>query len=293
MSGVVKCIDFFTVDLNLIDEIEGHNHRLNPDQEAYDKLRISMSQSGQRDPILVRKNGERYQLVYGHNRYRAAKELHWTGITCRVISCNDGEAATYALAENYNRSSINPVEIAIGLRRARDCGISPDELLRKLGKITPDGKIDKLWMDNHLALLDMTEEQRKSVVEGMLSKTQAFELARMSREKREKVLKKAEEIQKKENAKKAKKAKAKPKPKQKKDDQPEPTQAEVGKLSDRVIRQAKKSIGIEVADKFCGFNKLDELVERVDASEYWDDKVKQLLKSVIAFVRGQRQNMPL
>jgi ParB family chromosome partitioning protein len=96
----------------------------NPDQprrdfkEAeLDELAASIRTHGLLQPILVRPQGDRYELVAGERRLRAAAKLGWESIPAIVRPIQDGALLTLALVENLQRSDLNPIEEAEGYQR--------------------------------------------------------------------------------------------------------------------------------------------------------------------------------
>ena len=83
--------------------VSGHSHRRidsapfqirqTIDEDALCELASSMHQAGLLQPILVRSKGERFEIVAGERRFRAAKLLGWASIPCQVQELSDLEAA--------------------------------------------------------------------------------------------------------------------------------------------------------------------------------------------------------
>jgi ParB family chromosome partitioning protein len=95
----------------------------------------SIREKGVLEPILVRQQGSRYQIIAGERRYRAAMEVGLAEIPCIVFDCSDAEVMEIALVENLQRKDLSPFEEADGLRTlAQKYGYTHELMAEKLGK---------------------------------------------------------------------------------------------------------------------------------------------------------------
>jgi ParB/RepB/Spo0J family partition protein len=109
----------------LIEEIPVESIRDNPfnpriqyEPEEIRRLAISLSRNGQLSPIKVRRCGDKIELVYGHRRVRAVKQLGWRTIKAVVdAKVNDESMLTQALAENIDRENLSDFERARSFSR--------------------------------------------------------------------------------------------------------------------------------------------------------------------------------
>jgi ParB family chromosome partitioning protein len=85
------------------------------DSQSLSSLKESIAREGILQPILVRPSGEKYELVVGERRYRAASELGLPEIPVTVRDLSDEQARQYALMENLQREDLNPVEETEGI----------------------------------------------------------------------------------------------------------------------------------------------------------------------------------
>ena len=104
------------------------------DPAALDDLAQSMAASGLAVPILVRPVGERFVIVHGERRWRAAKQLGWATIPAIVRELDPETARWLSLVENVQRSDLTPLEEAFAFKGYLDSGITQTELGRRLGK---------------------------------------------------------------------------------------------------------------------------------------------------------------
>lgn len=109
-------------------------------EAALDELAESIRQQGIIQPLLVRplEDGERYQIVAGERRWRAAARAGLSEVPVFVRAMDEREAMAAALIENLQREDLNPVEEAQALQALRETlGITQEELASRLGKSRP------------------------------------------------------------------------------------------------------------------------------------------------------------
>lgn len=114
----------------------------NPDQprrefepEALNDLADSIRVHGLLQPILVRPIGERYFIIAGERRLRAAKIAGLTTIKCIVQFCTDQEMAERALIENIQRADLSAVEEGFAYERLiKEYGLSQEQVAQRVGK---------------------------------------------------------------------------------------------------------------------------------------------------------------
>ena len=104
-------------------------------QEPLEELKESLREDGQWDPIIVRQKGERYEVISGHRRVQAAKEIGWTEIEATVRDVDETEALFLALKTNLIREEMTPQEQGKVLHQITTTfDISQAELARRIGK---------------------------------------------------------------------------------------------------------------------------------------------------------------
>ena len=114
-------------------------------------------------PVLVRRIGDRYQLISGERRLRAAIQAGWTSIPARLREADDRLVAELAIVENLQRKDLNPIEKALSFRRYLDQHQCPqEELARRL-------KIDRATIANLMRLLELPGEVQSALTEGHVS----------------------------------------------------------------------------------------------------------------------------
>jgi ParB family chromosome partitioning protein len=108
------------------------------DEEPLQDLTVSIEAVGVLQPIVVRPSGERYQIVMGERRVRAARAAGLERIPAIVRTTEDDQMLRDALLENVHREDLNPLEEAAAYEQLLlDFGITQEELAARLGRSRP------------------------------------------------------------------------------------------------------------------------------------------------------------
>lgn len=130
------------------------------DEAALDELTASVKEQGILQPILVRPDGDRYEIVMGERRFRAASRAGLKKVPAIVRDIEARESLEIALIENLQREDLNPVEEAEAFQRMIDeLGYSQSELSRRVGK-------DRSSISNALRLLKLPPEVLDGLARG-------------------------------------------------------------------------------------------------------------------------------
>lgn len=134
------------------------------DETALNELVASIKLFGILQPPVVRKVApNKYELVMGERRFRAAKAAGLKSIPVIVRQTPDNELLREALIENIHRSELNPLEEgAAYLQLLTDFGCTHEELAQKLGRSRP-------LISNTIRLLNLPESVQRKVAAGILS----------------------------------------------------------------------------------------------------------------------------
>lgn len=142
----------------------------NPDQprtifrpEKVEELAASIRANGIVQPLLVRRQGERYQIIAGERRWRAAQRAGLETVPIVVRDIPDERVLELSLIENIQREELNPIEEANAYRRLIDgLGVTQEEVARRVGR-------ERSSVTNYLRLLRLPEEIQQWVEEDKLS----------------------------------------------------------------------------------------------------------------------------
>lgn len=134
------------------------------DEEAMAELVTSIGEVGLLQPIVVRPIGdERFELVMGERRWRAAQLAGLTAIPAIVRQTGDDDMLRDALLENLHRSQLNPLEEAAAYGQLlEDFGCTHEELASRIGRSRPQ-------ISNTLRLLKLSPAVQRRVAAGVLS----------------------------------------------------------------------------------------------------------------------------
>ena len=126
-------------------------------------LSESLAEHGLLQPILVRKKEERFELIAGERRWRAAQQAGWTEISAHVWVVEDREMAELALTENIQRKDLNAIEKATAFKNYIETyGGTQLDIARRLN-------LDRSTVSNLMRLLELPEELQASVRRGELT----------------------------------------------------------------------------------------------------------------------------
>lgn len=136
-------------------------------QDRLEELAQSIRANGIIQPLIVRQTGERFELVAGERRWRAAKIAGLNRVPVVTHEFAPDRLLELALIENIQREDLNPIETAQAFDRlVREAGLSHEEIGRRTGK-------DRSSVANSIRLLKLPIEVQRLVAEGRLAMGQA------------------------------------------------------------------------------------------------------------------------
>lgn len=131
--------------------------------EQLSELAESIRSEGLLQPIVVRKVGEKYQLIAGERRWRAFQHLKIKTIPARIVEASNASSAALGLIENLQREGLNPIEEAHGFASLiRDFDLTQETAADRVGKA-------RATVANSLRLLSLDTEIQGFVGRGLLS----------------------------------------------------------------------------------------------------------------------------
>jgi ParB family transcriptional regulator, chromosome partitioning protein len=148
-----------------VDDIDPNPQqpRENFDDAALRELARSISQLGVLQPLMVRRIGERYELIAGERRLRAAKSVGLDSVPVVVVDTDSRGSLERALVENLHRSDLNPIEEAAAYRGLIEEGGHTQEALgQRLGR-------NRVTISNALRLLELPIPVQRLLIDGRLS----------------------------------------------------------------------------------------------------------------------------
>ena len=179
LSVLLNNSDSYSVDINPTEEkikvgvvaipikqitTNPYQPRSNFSDENITELANSIKNLGIVQPITVRKVGDNeFQLIAGERRLRASKKIGLKAIPSFIKNSNDEEMLEIALVENIQRKDLDPIEIALSLKRLIDeVSLTQEQLSKKLGK-------KRSTISNYIRLLRLDPVIQTGIRDGFLS----------------------------------------------------------------------------------------------------------------------------
>lgn len=146
------------------------------DEAKIEELAASIRAKGVIQPILVRKDGNRYRIIAGERRWRASQRAGLKNIPVLVKEVTERQAFELALIENIQRQDLNPVEEAEAYRRLiEEYQLTQDACAERVGK-------DRSSVANSLRLLKLPSDVKDALAEGTLNMGHARALLGLTEE---------------------------------------------------------------------------------------------------------------
>jgi ParB family chromosome partitioning protein len=137
------------------------------DDAAIADLAQSIKEHGMIQPLVVRRQGERYQLIAGERRLRAAIKAGWSEVPVQVREADDRQMTELAMVENLQRKDLNPLEKAASFQQYLDrYRCTQEELAGRL-------QIDRSTVANLIRLLELPAAVQDAVRGGTITQGHA------------------------------------------------------------------------------------------------------------------------
>jgi len=121
-----------------------------------ERLADSIRLHGVLQPIVVRRAGDRYELVVGERRWRASRAADCETIPAVIADVESEDRLELALVENVQRRDLNPVELAHAFRALTEHGLTQEEIGHRVS-------LDRSTVANHLRLLELPRELQEDI----------------------------------------------------------------------------------------------------------------------------------
>jgi ParB family transcriptional regulator, chromosome partitioning protein len=153
------------IDIDLLSPNE-QQPRVQMDDGKLAELADSIRANGIIQPIVVRRVGDRYRIIAGERRWRAAQRAGLLKVPVVIREVDQGaskQLLELALVENIQRENLNPIDEALAYQRlAEEHGLTQEQIAAAVGK-------DRSSVANFLRLLKLPEEVRNDLGSGVLS----------------------------------------------------------------------------------------------------------------------------
>ena len=153
--------------------------RLIFDEKSLNELSESIKEHGIIQPLIVRPLNDKYEIIAGERRYKAATMAGLTTVPILVTNLNDSKSAEVAIVENNQRKNLNPIEEAKSYKRILDRKFKTQEELSKvLG-------INQSTISNKLRLLTLTKDVQEALSKDKISERHARSLLKVQNESKQ------------------------------------------------------------------------------------------------------------
>ncbi|MCD5413575.1 MAG: ParB/RepB/Spo0J family partition protein [Clostridiales bacterium] len=160
LEGQEKSVKHISINKILANK---NQPRKNFDKEGIEELAQSIKQHGVIQPIIVAKDNEKYVIIAGERRWRAAKEAQLEEIPCLVREYNQLQEIEIALIENLQREDLNVIEEALAYKYIiNNYKITQEKLASSIGKSRP-------YLANTVRLLQLDTKVIDLISEGSIS----------------------------------------------------------------------------------------------------------------------------
>lgn len=150
------------ININQIDP-NRKQPRTHFDEEKLEELAESIKEHGIIEPLVVKKSGNRYQIIAGERRWRAARKANLKEIPVVIGEYTDREIMEVALIENIQREDLNPIEEAKAYKSLIDeHGLRQEEVAERVSK-------KRVTITNSLRLLKLDERVQNMLIDGRLT----------------------------------------------------------------------------------------------------------------------------
>lgn len=159
--------------------------RLQFNEEGINELAESIKQHGIIQPLVVRKLGDKYEIIAGERRYKASTMAGLTKVPVIISDIDDNKSAEVALVENIQRRNLTAIEEAKSYKNLLDRGyMTQEQLANKMG-------VSQSTIANKLRLLNLDEEVQEALLNEKISERHARALLALdNKEDQKKWLKK-------------------------------------------------------------------------------------------------------
>ena len=131
--------------------------------EHLDELVASIKEHGIIQPLIARQRGDRYELIAGERRWRAAQKVGLAEAPVIIREASDQDVLELALIENLQREDLNPIEEANAFARlAKEFGLRQEDIAQKVGK-------NRATVANSMRLLELHEQVQSYLAQDRIS----------------------------------------------------------------------------------------------------------------------------
>lgn len=151
-----------SISLNLIKS-NSDQPRKSFDDEKIAELAQSIKEHGIIQPILLNRDGDKYIIVAGERRWRAAKSLGLKEVPAIIMDLTEKDVLEISLIENIQRQDLNPIEEALAYKKLlKDFDLTQDELSKRIGK-------SRVAISNTIRLTALCDTVKQYLIDEVIS----------------------------------------------------------------------------------------------------------------------------
>lgn len=148
--------------------------RLQFDEEGLNELASSITEHGIIQPLVLRRVGEKFEIIAGERRYKASQLAGLTQVPAIITNLDDNESAEVAIIENTHRRNLSAIEEAKSYKKLLDRRyVTQDQLAKRLGT-------SQSTIANKVRLLNLDESVQNALVEEKISERHARALLKVT-----------------------------------------------------------------------------------------------------------------
>lgn len=148
--------------------------RLSFDESSLQELASSIKEHGIIQPLVLRRLGDKYEIIAGERRYKASKMAGLTSVPAIISNIDDKKSAEVAIVENVQRKDLTSIEEAKSYKALLDKGyLTQEELAKKMG-------LSQSAISNKLRLLTLSDNVQDALMQGKISERHARSLLQLN-----------------------------------------------------------------------------------------------------------------
>ncbi len=156
--------------------------RLTFDDQSLNELSASIKEHGIIQPLVLRRLGDKYEIIAGERRYKAATIAGLTEVPAIISNLDDNQSAEVALVENVQRRNLTSIEEAKSYKKILEKGyLTQDQLAKRMG-------ITQSTIANKLRLLNLTDDVQESLLNERISERHARSLLQLTNGEEQKAM---------------------------------------------------------------------------------------------------------